>query len=64
MTHEVVQMTENEYNYLMTLYLGSDYCEAMPFYEYAMRYGKYLIGNRGDDDGGKKRLDQAAQETD
>ena len=57
-------MTENEYSYLLTMYLASDYCEAMSFYEYATRYGKYLIDNRSDDDGGKKRLDQAAQETD
>jgi hypothetical protein len=36
-------MTEDEYNYLLTLYLSSDYCEVMPFYEYVSRYGKRLI---------------------
>ena len=44
-------MTENEYSYLLTLYLGSDYCEAMSFYEYAMRYGRQRLENRSDDDG-------------
>lgn len=57
-------MTENEYSYLMTMYLSSDYCEAMPFYEYVTRFGRQLLGNRSEDDGGKKRLDQTAQEAD
>lgn len=36
-------MTENEYNYLMGLYVGSEYCEFMCFYEYLKRYGEALL---------------------
>ena len=36
-------MTENEYNYLMGLYVGSEYCEFMCFYEYVKRYGEALL---------------------
>ena len=57
-------MTENEYSYLLTMYLASDYCEAMSFSEYATRYGRQLLGNRSENDGGKKRMDQTAQEAD
>ena len=38
-------MTENEYNYLMGLYVGSEYCEFMCFYEYLKRYGDALLEN-------------------
>lgn len=38
-------MTENEYNYLMGLYVGSDYCEFMCFNEYLNRYGDALLKN-------------------
>lgn len=46
-------MTESEYSYLMTMYLGSDYCEAMSFFEYATRFGRQLIKNRSENDGRK-----------
>lgn len=60
-------MTENEYNYLMTHYFGSHYCEVMSFNEYVLRYGEKLLENAdmgSDYYGRKKRVDQAAQETD
>ena len=43
-------MTENEYSYLLTKYLASDYCEAMSFYEYATRYDRQLLDNRSENE--------------
>mgnify|MGYP003304672254 CR=1 FL=1 len=51
------QMTEAEYSYLMTFYFAGNYCEAMSFNEYVLRYGRQLLekADIGSDYYGRKK---------